>query len=71
MRVVRIIAAAWALLCFVIVHCYQTTLISFLTTPDWKPVIQTIYDLPNVPGLKITVDKGYVADIRISVSVLL
>jgi len=67
--IVRAVAAAWALLCFVMIQSYNTTLISFLTSPEWKPIIESVYDIPKVPGLQITVDKGYAADFIILVSV--
>ncbi|XP_046461175.1 glutamate receptor 1-like [Daphnia pulex] len=64
----RIAAAAWCLACFVLVQAYSSTLIAFITSPNTKPIINSVYDIPKVPGLKITVDRDYGADIKLLAS---
>lgn len=64
----RLGAAAWCLGSFVLIQAYSSTLISFITTPNRKPIVNSIYDIPNVPGLKITVFKNFAVDVLIMVS---
>nr|CAH0107696.1 unnamed protein product [Daphnia galeata] len=60
---IRLAAAAWCLACFVLVQAYSSTLIAFITSPNNKPIINSVYDIPNVPGLKITVERNFAADV--------
>lgn len=38
---------------------YSSTLISFVSSPNRNPIIESVEDIPKVPGLQIVVDKGY------------
>jgi hypothetical protein len=38
--------------------------------PHSKPIINSVYDIPNVPGIEITVDRNQGADALISESIL-
>ncbi|EFX71751.1 hypothetical protein DAPPUDRAFT_111452 [Daphnia pulex] len=62
---IRIAAAAWSLACFVLVQAYSSTLIAFITSPNTKPIINSVNDIPNVPGLKITVSRNLGADLKL------
>jgi hypothetical protein len=64
---IRIAAAAWCLACFVLVQAYSSTLIAFITSPNTKPIINSVNDIPNVPGLKITVSRNLGADLKLQV----
>lgn len=55
---VRLIAGFWCLAAAVLIPAYSGQLISFVTSPIEKAVIQSVYDIPNVPGLKVAVDRG-------------
>ena len=68
---IRLAAAAWCLACFVLVQAYSSTLIAFITSPNSKPIINSVYDIPNVPGLKITVNRNYGPDVSIQASCFL
>jgi hypothetical protein len=67
---IRFAAAAWCLACFVLVQVYSSTLIAFITSPNNKPIINSVYDIEKVPGLKITVNRNFAADLRLLVSYL-
>lgn len=55
---------AWYMTCFVIVTAYSSVLVSFLTAPDsYKPLIQSVNELPSKPEIKITINKGFIMDI--------
>ncbi|XP_046632203.1 ionotropic receptor 93a-like [Daphnia pulicaria] len=62
---IRFAAAAWCLACFVLVQAYSSTLIAFITSPNNKPIINSVYDIEKVPGLKITVNRNFAADLRL------
>ncbi|XP_046443988.1 uncharacterized protein LOC124194023 [Daphnia pulex] len=62
---IRFAAAAWCLACFVLVQAYSSTLIAFITSPNNKPIINSVYDIQKVPGLKITVNRNFAADLRL------
>jgi hypothetical protein len=55
---VRLVAGVWCLSCFVIVTAYSSVLISFIVSPNLKPIVSSIQDVFNVPGLKIVAPKG-------------
>ncbi len=65
---IRLAASAWCLACFVLVQAYSSTLIAFITSPNNKPIIDSVYDIPNVPGLKITVNRNLGADLLLRAS---
>ena len=48
----------------VLVSAYSGTLLSFMMSPVRRPVVDSIYDIPNVPGLKVALDRGRAADVR-------
>jgi hypothetical protein len=62
-----LIAAAWCLAAFVVVNVYNTTLISFISSPNLQPVIDTIYDIQKKPELQIVLDKAQYSDLFFSV----
>ena len=68
--VIRILTGVWCLACFFLVQIYCCTLTSHLTLPHSKPIVNSVYDIPNVPGFEITVDRNLGADMLISVLVL-
>jgi hypothetical protein len=35
--------------------------------PNRKPIINSPYDIPKIPGLKLTVDRGYPIDVSLMV----
>ena len=60
---VRFLAGAWCLTCFVLVTAYSSVLISFVTSPNYKPLVNSIYDLPKDTRIKMTVNKGLYPDV--------
>ena len=40
-------------------------LLSFIMSPVSRPVIGSIYDIANVPGLKVALDRGRAADLKL------
>jgi hypothetical protein len=61
-------AAAWCLACFVLVQAYSSTLIASITSPNNKPIINSINDFPNVPDLKMIVNRNLGADLLFQAS---
>lgn len=60
---IRFLAGAWCTACFVLVTAYSSVLISFVTSPNYKPMIQSLYDIPKNPKVKITVNRGWSPDL--------
>ena len=54
----RILAGTWCLAGFVFFTAYSSVLISYIVVPNLKPVIDSVEELPKVPGLKMVVEKG-------------
>jgi hypothetical protein len=67
--VVRFFVGCWCLSCFVIVTAYSSVLVSFLTAPDntFSPLVNSVNDLLNKTKIRVTVDKGMIADILFKV----
>lgn len=55
---IRLMAGAWCLSAAVLVPAYSSILISHITLSLKKPLINSVYDIINVPGLKIATDRG-------------
>lgn len=64
---IRFLTGAWCVTCFVLVTAYSSVLISFVTSPYYKPLINSVYDFPKDPSVKITVDKGLFPDLAFTV----
>lgn len=47
----------WCVACFVLLTAYSSVLTSYIVAPNLKPVIDSIYDIPKVPGLQVVIDK--------------
>ena len=61
--VVRLLAGAWCLACFVLITAFSSVLISFLTTiGDYKPLVNSVNDLPSKPDVRLTVNKDWGPD---------
>lgn len=67
---VRIGVAAFCLAAFVLNKAYSSVLISFATTPIFRPLIKSVYDLPKNPGVYVTVDKDQGTDVFLRVQYL-
>ena len=56
---VRLVAAAWCLLAFVLVTAYQSVLISYILTPVMQPpIVNSMNDLATKKEVQLVVDKG-------------
>jgi len=67
---IRLAAGTWCLACFVIVTAYSSVLISFIISPNLKPIINSIQDIPKVSGLRVVAVKGSSVDRIMSVKQL-
>ena len=67
--VIRFLVGAWCLSCFVILTAYSSVLVSFLNAPDdsFSAIVNSVNDLPMKPDIRVTVDKGLIADILFKV----
>ena len=65
---IRFVAGAWCLACFVLVTAYSSVLIACITAPDkFKPIINSVNDLPNKPEIQVTVNKNLFLDVLFQV----
>lgn len=61
-QAIRITAGTWCLATLVLVPAYSGNLLSFIVSPTVKPIVNSIYDIPNVPGLRAAVDRNLAAE---------
>lgn len=66
----RFIVGVWVLGSLVLATAYTSVLISFVTLPDYKPLVDSVYDLPLKPDIRATVTAGQAVDILFSVNSL-
>lgn len=59
----HILAGAWCLTCFVLTTAYSSVLISFVTMPNYQPLIRSVYELQTKPKIGVTVEKGFEPDL--------
>ncbi len=50
----RILAGTWALGSSLLVNYYNSILTSFFTSPNYKLLMNSVYELPNSPEIKVT-----------------
>ena len=55
---IRLAAGTWCLACFILVTAYSSVLVSYIVAPNLKPIIDSPYDMPRVPALKIVIEKS-------------
>ena len=60
-------AGTWCVFAFFLVSFYTTTLISFVTSPNEQPLVNSVYDIPKKAGVNIVFDKRQYIDILLSV----
>ena len=70
--VIRFFVGAWSISCFVLVTAYSSVLISFLTAPadTFIPLVNSVNDLLNKTNVRVTVNKGLIADTLIKVTLI-
>lgn len=49
----RILVGTWALGCFLLVNYYNSILTSFFTSPNYQPLIKSVYDLQKKTDIKM------------------
>ncbi|EFX77449.1 hypothetical protein DAPPUDRAFT_321338 [Daphnia pulex] len=64
--VVRMVAAVWCLAALVLVNGYNSVLISYVTSPNAEPLIQSIKDLGHTSDIHVVVDAGLGIDYILS-----
>ena len=55
--------AAFCLAAFVLNKAYSSVLISFATTPIFRPIIDSIYDIPKTPNVRPITEKDQGTDV--------
>ena len=58
----RIVAGTWCCGCFFLVQIYCCTLMSHLTAPNQKPLVNSFFEIADNSGVTLTVDRGYGVD---------
>ena len=68
--VIRLLTGSWCLAGFVLVTAYSSVLISFVTAPDsyYNALINSVYDLPKQPEVRLTAEKNKFIDTLLRVS---
>ena len=62
------LAGVWCLASFVLVTSYSSVLIAYITAPDkFKPIINSVNDLPNKPDIQVTVNRNLFPDVLFQV----
>jgi hypothetical protein len=64
------VAAVWCLAALVLVNGYNSLLISYVTSPNAEPLIQSIKDLGHTSDIHVVVDAGLGIDYILSVGVV-
>ena len=59
---IRLAIFSWIFFIFIISYSYSTTLISHVSSPLLKPVINSLHDIPHVSGLRILVRRWNALD---------
>jgi len=54
---IRIVIASWSLTALVLINSYNSLLTSFITAPNPKPLIKSIYELRDRPDIRLVTDK--------------
>ena len=67
-RVTNFVAGLWGVSCFMLANSYRSRLVSFLTSSNQEPLLDSIYDLPNKPKVHLVVEEGAGPDIMFSVN---
>ena len=63
------LCGVWCVACLVLMTAYSSFLIASLTAPDqYKPIINSVNDLPNKPEIRVTVNKEWFLDVLFKVS---
>lgn len=62
-----LIGGVWCFAAFVLVNAYNSTLISQLTLPNQKPLINSIYDLRNRSDIYLVTDRNLNTDAVLTV----
>lgn len=55
-----IMTGSWCLVASVLVNAYSCNLISYLTVPKYKPIVQSLEDVAANPDMQFAVDAGTV-----------
>ena len=66
---VRFAAGAWCCACFFLVQIYCCTLTSYLSRPNQKTIVNSVFDIPQTPGVGFTVNRGQGVDLILQVSI--
>lgn len=60
---IRVMLVFWIVSISFMILSYSSTLISFVSSPLREPVIDSVYDIAENPGLKLVVYKGHAPDV--------
>lgn len=61
-------AGAWSLAAFVLSQAYTSTLITFVISPNQRPLINSINDLVANPHIRLLVERNAGFDVILSVN---
>ena len=65
--VIRLGAGAWCLVALVLGLAYNSTLITYVISPNNPPLVNSIKDVARNPKIRVLVEKGWGVDIFLSV----
>ena len=57
--IIRLVIGAWSISTFILTDIYNNLLISYATSPNPQPLLNSIYDLVDHPEIHVGVDAGF------------
>ena len=64
------VLGGWCLAVFILVNVYDSLLTSYITAPNPRPLIKSIYEIRTRPELRVVVNKNLNIDTLFSVNIL-
>lgn len=55
---IHLLAGTWCIATFFLTNLYSLDLTAYVTAPNPQPLLESIYDLPNHPGIQTVMNDG-------------
>jgi hypothetical protein len=63
-----LVAGVWTVVAFFFVQAYTSTLFTYIVMPVNRPLITSVYDIPDNPDLNVFIEMAGIPDILLSAS---
>ena len=67
---IRLAAVTWCLASFVLGGVYTGVVISFVTSPNYKPLVESIHDIARKSDVRLTVEATFPTDTQYLVGLI-